>query len=56
MMSRGNQIYVEELLSYGFSARAIHKQTGLSLEQIYEVQEEIYEKKAKQKEIQNKED
>ena len=56
MMSRGNQIYVEELLSYGFSPRSIHKQTGLSLEQIYKVQEEIYEKKALQKEINNKED
>lgn len=51
MMSRGNQIYVEELLGYGFSPRAIHKQTGLSLEQIYEIQEEIYKKKSLQKEI-----
>lgn len=56
MMSRGNQTYVEELLSYGFSPRAIHRQTGLSLKQIYEIQEEIYKKKTLQKEMQNKED
>lgn len=45
MMSRGNQEYVEELLNYGFSPRAIHKQTGLSLEQIYQIQEDMYKKK-----------
>lgn len=55
MMSQGNQIYVEELLECGFSPRAIHKQTGLSLEQIYQIQDEIYEKKTLQKERQSKE-
>ena len=56
MMSRGNQDYVEELLSYGFSAKAIHRQTGLSLQQIYEIQEQIFKRKALQKELQSKED
>lgn len=56
MMSRGNQLYVEELLEYGYSVRSIHKQTGLSMEQIYEIQEETIRKKALQKEMQKKED
>lgn len=55
MMSRGNQEYVEELLNYGFSPKAIYKQTGLKLEQIYQIQEEVYKKKTLQKEINNKE-
>lgn len=54
MMSRGNQGYVEELLNYGFSPKVIHKHTGLSLQQIYEIQDEIYEKKARQKEFDKK--
>ena len=52
MMSKGNQLKVEELLEYGFSPGAIHKHTGLSLQQIYQLQEQMYERKAKQKEIQ----
>lgn len=55
-MSKGNQLKVEELLEYGFSPRAIHKQTGLKLEQIYQLQEQMYKRKAKQKEIQKKDD
>ena len=55
MMSHRNQEFVEELLNYGFSPRAIHKQTGLSLQQIYQIEEEKYKKKALQKEINNKE-
>lgn len=55
MMSRRNQEYVEELLNYGFSPKMIHKQTGLSLEQIYQIQDETYKKKTLQKEINNKE-
>ena len=51
MMSRGNQCHVEELLNYGFSAKAIHKQTGLSLQQIYEIEDKMYERKAKQKKL-----
>lgn len=51
-MSKGNQFKVEELLEYGFSPGAIHKHTGLSLQQIYQLQEQMYERKAKQKEIQ----
>lgn len=51
-MSKGNQLKVEELLEYGFSPGAIHKHTGLSLQQIYQLQEQMYERKAKQKEIQ----
>ena len=56
MMSKGNQLKVEELLEYGFSPRVIHKQTGLKLEQIYQLQEQMYKRKAKQKEMQNKDD
>lgn len=55
MMSRGNQEYVEELLNYGFSPRVIHRQTGLKLEQIYEIQDEMYERKSLQKETNKKE-
>lgn len=55
MMCRRNQGFVEELLNYGFSPKVIHKQTGLSLEQIYQIQDEMYERKSKQKEINNKE-
>lgn len=55
-MSKGNQLKVEELLEYGFSPRAIHKHTGLSLQQIYQLQEQMYKRKAKQKEMQNKEE
>lgn len=55
MMSKGNQLKVEELLEYGFSPRVIHKQTGLSLKQIYIIQEEVYKKKTLQKELQSKE-
>lgn len=55
MMSRRNQEYVEELLNYGFSPKVIHKHTGLSLEQIYQIQDEMYARKTKQKEIQDKE-
>lgn len=55
MMSRRNQGFVEELLNYGFSPKVIHKQTGLSLEQIYQIQDEMYERKSKQKEMQDKE-
>lgn len=54
-MSQGNQTYVEELLSYGFSPKAIQKHTGLSLKQIYIIQEEVYKKKTLQKELQSKE-
>lgn len=56
MMSKGNQLKVEELLEYGFSPGAIHKHTGLSLQQIYQLQEQMYKRKAKQKEMQNKDD
>lgn len=52
MMSKGNQLKVEELLEYGFSPKVIHKHTGLKLEQIYQLQEQMYKRKAKQKEIQ----
>lgn len=55
MMSRGNQEYVEELLNYGFSPKVIHKHTGLCLQQIYQIQEDMYKKKTLQKEINNKE-
>ena len=55
MMSRGNQEYVEELLNYGFSPKVIHRQTGLSLQQIYEIQDQLHKRKALQKEINNKE-
>lgn len=54
MMSRGNQIYVEELLNCGFSAKAIHKQTGLSLQQIYEIEDKMFERKTKQKQLVSK--
>lgn len=56
MMSKGNQLKVEELLEYGFSPRVIHKHTGLKLEQIYQLQEQMYKRKAKQKEMQSKEE
>ena len=56
MMSRKNQSQVEELLNYGFTPKAIHRYTGLSLNQIYQIQEEIYDRKARQKEIQSKKD
>lgn len=56
MMSKGNQLKVEELLEYGFSPKVIHKQTGLKLDQIYQLQEQMYKRKAKQKEMQNKDD
>lgn len=56
MMSKGNQLKVEELLEYGFSPGAIHKHTGLSLQQIYQLQEQMYKRKAKQKEMQSKEE
>lgn len=56
MMSKGNQLKVEELLEYGFSPKAIHKHTGLKLDQIYQLQEQMYKRKAKQKEIQKKDD
>lgn len=55
-MSKGNQLKVEELLEYGFSPKAIHKHTGLKLEQIYQLQEQMYKRKAKQKEMQKKDD
>lgn len=55
-MSKGNQLKVEELLEYGFSPGAIHKHTGLSLQQIYQLQEQMYKRKAKQKEMQSKEE
>ena len=54
MMSRGNQSYVEELLNYEFSPVVIHRYTGLSLQQIYEIQDEMYAKKARQKEFDKK--
>ena len=55
MMSKGNQLKVEELLECGFSPKVIHKHTGLKLDQIYRLQEQMYKKKAKQKELQSKE-
>lgn len=55
MMSKGNQLKVEELLEYGFSPKAIHNHTGLKLEQIYQLQEQMYKRKAKQKELQSNE-
>ena len=54
MMSRGNQEYVKELLGYGFSPKVIHRHTGLSLSQIYEIQDEMYKKKSIQKEFDEK--
>lgn len=56
MMSKGNQLRVEELLECGFSPKAIAKQTGFKLDQIYQLQEQMYKRKAKQKERQAKED
>lgn len=55
MMSRGNQEYVEELLGYGFSPVVIHRYTGLCLQQIYEIENQMHKRKALQKEIQDKE-
>lgn len=54
MMSLSNQSQVEELLNYGFSPKVIHKHTGLSLQQIYEIEDKMYERKAKQKKLVSK--